>query len=101
MLSAKFTPDTTFPEGDVRRGWVDQDWYRGQLVMTARFKGLANGDRTPAQVALAFVLLNLAVDTTIPGAKDPNQVEQNAPAAGVDLSDDDAAGMDDVASAPH
>ena len=98
VLTGKFTAETTFPEGDIRREWPRQDWYREQLERAERLKSLANG-RSLAQVALAYVLSHPAVSTTIPGAKNPHQVEQNAAAADVTLSDDDRRLIDDVAPA--
>jgi myo-inositol catabolism protein IolS len=60
-------------------------------------KALAMPGRTLSQIALAFVLQHPAVSTAIPGAKNPEQVEQNARAAEVRLSDDDRRLIDDVA----
>jgi myo-inositol catabolism protein IolS len=96
ILTGKFTPETTFPEGDVRRGWPEQEWYGEQLAATERLKELSNG-RTLSQVALGFVLAHPAVSTTIPGAKSPEQIEQNAAAADIRLSDEDLHLIDDVA----
>jgi myo-inositol catabolism protein IolS len=100
ILSGKFTPETTFPEGDVRREWPQQDWYREQLAKTGRLRTLARPDRSLSQVALAFVLSDPAVSTTIPGAKRPDQVEQNAGAADASLTEDERRLIDDVAPAP-
>jgi aryl-alcohol dehydrogenase-like predicted oxidoreductase len=100
ILTGKFTAETTFPEGDIRRAWVDEAWYADQLELTERLRPLEREDRPLSQVALSFVLSHPAVSTTIPGAKDPGQVEQNAAAAGATLSDEERRLIDAVAPAP-
>ena len=82
-LSGKFTPDTTFPEGDIRRGWLEgeqRERFLRDLDLVERLRVLAEG-RTLAQLALAYVLAHPAVSMTIPGAKNPQQVEENVRAA--------------------
>ncbi len=101
ILTGKFTPQTTFPEGDIRREWPQQDWYAEQLGTTERLKELATRERSTSQLALAFVLRNPAVTTTIPGAKNPEQIEHNAAAADVDLSEEDRALIDEIAPTPE
>ena len=51
--------------------------------------GEAHGDRTPSQVALAWLIAQGAVP--IPGAKNRAQAEQNAGALGWRLTDDELA----------
>jgi aryl-alcohol dehydrogenase-like predicted oxidoreductase len=99
MLTGKFTAETTFPEGDVRREWPGQAWYADQLDATERLRAVA-GDRALSQVALAYVLGHPGVSTTIPGAKTPKQIEQNAAAIGVGLSNADRRLIDDIAPIP-
>ena len=101
ILTGKFTTASTFPEGDIRRGWPQQDWFPEQLGKTDRLRALAGDDRSLAQIALAFVLEHPAVSTTIPGAKNPRQVEHNAAAAAVRLSDEDRRSIDEVAPPPE
>jgi aryl-alcohol dehydrogenase-like predicted oxidoreductase len=100
VLTGKFTPETSFPKGDVRREWPRQDWFRGQLETARRLEALADRRRSLSQVALAYVLNHPAVSTTIPGAKTPQQMEQNAAAADVRLSAEDFRLIDDVAPTP-
>ncbi|MBE3098452.1 MAG: aldo/keto reductase [Planctomycetes bacterium] len=50
---------------------------------------LARAGRTPAQVALAFVLAQAGVTVAIPGAKSPGQARANAAAADLALSEAD------------
>ncbi len=81
LLTGKFTRQTTFPEGDIRRAWPQQEWYRESLEKVERLRGLSDG-RAMAQAALQFVLRPPAVHTAIPGAKTVAQAETNAAAAG-------------------
>jgi myo-inositol catabolism protein IolS len=96
ILTGKFSSDTVFPDGDIRREWTAEDWYAGQLEKTDRLKPLAGESRRLSQIALAFVLAHPAVSTTIPGAKTPDQVEQNA-AADRSLSDTERRLIEEVA----
>lgn len=66
-----------------------------RIVAELRRIGSANGDRTPAQVALRWIIEKGAVP--IPGAKNAEQARQNAGALGWSLDADDAAAIDRVA----
>ncbi len=81
LLTGKFTPDTTFPEGDVRSGWPSEEWYRTDLGRVERLRGLENEGQTMGQLALRFVLSHPAISVAIPGGKTPEQVEENARAS--------------------
>jgi myo-inositol catabolism protein IolS len=90
-LTGKFTPKTTFPEGDVRKDWVqgeNRQQFLQDLERVDALRFLSDG-RTMAQAALAYILYNSAVSTIIPGAKNPQQVEDNAAAVGLPLDEDD------------
>lgn len=92
-LAGKFTAATTFPEGDIRRDWLKGDnraKFLRDLERVERLRFLANGGSMP-QAALAYVLAQPAVSTTIPGAKNPKQVEDNVRAAEHPLTDEDMA----------
>ena len=65
------------------------------IVAELRRLGAAHGDKTPAQVALNWLLCKGAVP--IPGAKNAAQAEQNAGALGWRLNADDVAALDRVA----
>lgn len=65
------------------------------VVGELRRIGAANGDRTPAQVALNWIMAKGVVP--IPGAKNAEQATQNAGAMGWALADDDVAALDAVA----
>jgi myo-inositol catabolism protein IolS len=87
-LTGKFTPVTTFAEGDVRQGWLqgeNRDRFLRDLAFVDRLRSVSE-ERSLAQLALAYVLANPAVSTLIPGAKTPRQVEENLQASAHPLS---------------
>ncbi len=67
------------------------------IVAELRRIGLVHGDKTPAQVALNWIIAKGAVP--IPGAKNGEQANQNAGALGWALSEEDVAALDRVALA--
>lgn len=66
-----------------------------RVVEVLRGIGLANGDRTPAQVALRWLVEKGAVP--IPGAKNADQATQNAGALGWTMTPEDVVAVDRVA----
>ncbi len=80
LLTGKFSEDTTFPEGDIRRSWPEAQWFKKSLKKVQSLKTLEDG-RTLGQLALRYVLNHPAVSVAIPGAKTPVQVEANAAAS--------------------
>ena len=80
LLTGKFSRETTFPEGDIRRSWPEQPWFKDSLEKVDRLRSLEDG-KTPGQLALRYVLAHPAVSVAIPGAKTPAQVEANAAAS--------------------
>ncbi len=90
-LTGKFTPTQTFAAGDHRRK-RPPEWVAEGIAEVERLKFLARSGRTLAQAALQFVLAHPAVAVTIPGAKSPQQVEQNVAAlSAVALTPDEVA----------
>lgn len=92
LLGGRWTPDKTFPPGDWR---ASSPIFRGEpfrrnLQVVEELKGFA-GQRgyTVAQLAIAWVLANPAIHVAIVGARNPQQIEQTGPAAGIRLSQDD------------
>ncbi|HEX8598289.1 MAG TPA: aldo/keto reductase [Chloroflexia bacterium] len=81
LLTGKFAPDTTLPEGDIRSNWPGETWYKESLEKVERLRTLERDDRSLGQVALQFVLSHPAVSVAIPGAKTPGQVADNAAAS--------------------
>jgi aryl-alcohol dehydrogenase-like predicted oxidoreductase len=66
-----------------------------KVVDVLRRIGTAHGDRTPSQVALAWIIAKGAIP--IPGAKSRKQAEDNAGALGWRLDDAELAALDAVA----
>jgi aryl-alcohol dehydrogenase-like predicted oxidoreductase len=87
FLSGKYKPGATFPENDVRTQWQA----KGADERLAEVERIARNE-VPAGVpmarwALAWCLKSPAVQCVIPGCKTPEQVEDNARAADLDLVD--------------
>jgi len=100
LLTGKFTADTTFPEGDVRADWPEQDWYRRDLARVDSLRTLEREDMTLGQLALRFVLDHPAVSSAIPGGKTPEQVAANAAASAIpSLTDAERQLIDAIAPA--
>ena len=101
LLTGKFTPETTFPQGDIRHNWPNEAWYRESLQKVDRLRALERPDQTLGQLALRFVVNHPAVSVAIPGAKTPAQVEANAAASMRPLlSEEEVRLIDEVAPAP-
>lgn len=80
ILTGKFNPDSKFPDGDFRQGWMnDPDENQTYLEDLKKVEALREvaGEKSLAQLALQFVLSHPAVTTVIPGAKTVQQLEQN------------------------
>jgi len=81
FLTGKYAEDATFPAGDIRHHWP-REMVRGQVRAARALKSLlARPGRTLAQAALKFVLTFPEVSVAIPGAKTPEQVEENMAAS--------------------
>ncbi len=92
ILSGKYTPDN-LPPG-VRRGLYRREYLtRVQpLIALLRNIGQAHGGKTPAQVALNWLMCKGALP--IPGAKSAKQAEQNTGAVGWRLTAGEISGME-------
>ena len=91
VLAGKFTPETRFDDS-VRTGWnagAGRERFLSQLAQVEPWKGLARPGRSLAQIALAWVLANPAVTCAIPGAKNVEQMESNAAAADITLTEEE------------
>jgi aryl-alcohol dehydrogenase-like predicted oxidoreductase len=85
-LTGKFTPETTFPEGDFRRNYFAGDRIARTVARVEKIKPeLTGSGYTMPQAALKFVLADPAVSTVIPGIRNPAQAEANCGVA--DLPD--------------
>ncbi len=102
LLSGKFSPDGTGPDG-ARRATFDfpmVDKPRAfRCVDAMRLIAAAHGVSVP-QVALAWLLSRPQVSTVIVGAKTPAQLEDNLGAGKVRLSADDLKTLDEVSTLP-
>jgi len=81
-LTGKMTAETTFPEGDVRRGYFRGDRMKktaDRIEAIRKDLQAASGgaEKDLASVALRFVLRHEAVATTIPGIRSVRQAEAN------------------------
>ncbi len=102
LLSGKFSPDGTGPDG-ARRATFDfpmVDKPRAfRCVDAMRLIAAAHGVSVP-QVALAWLLSRPQVSTVIVGAKTAAQLEDNLGAGKVRLSADDLKTLDEVSALP-
>ena len=102
LLSGKFSPDGTGPDG-ARRATFDfpvVDKPRAfRCVDAMRLIATAHGVSVP-QVALAWLLGRPQVSTVIVGAKTPAQLEDNLGAGKVRLSADDIKTLEEVSTLP-
>lgn len=92
-LTGKYTPENP-PSSFVRRRRFSRERLAQvqPLVALLREIGEARGGKTPAQVALNWVICKGAVP--IPGAKNAHQAEDNAGALGWRLTDEEVAALD-------
>ncbi|QYO62432.1 aldo/keto reductase [Leptolyngbya sp. 7M] len=93
LLTGKYTPETYTPPTGARK--LDPRFSRNGLEKLAPVINLLKSigerhGRTPAQVALNWLIAQGNV-IPIPGAKNPNQVEQNAGALGWSLTESEVA----------
>lgn len=83
-LTGKYTTQTTFPEGDVRRRY-----FRGRNLPAVinrvekirEFKNKRHPHMSMAEYALRFCLSHAAVNTVIPGIRNVQQAEMNLAAS--------------------
>jgi aryl-alcohol dehydrogenase-like predicted oxidoreductase len=99
LLTGKVTEDRELDDDDLRKG---NDLFRPEsrrrinaaleeLMPLAKAKGA-----TPAQLSMAWLLHSPGVTAVIAGARDAKQVRENAEAAEVDLTDEEAARIADA-----
>ena len=89
LLSGKFSEQTTFAADDWRHHdpQFSGEQFRKRLAAAAQLKRLADeAGITLGQLAIAWVLSRDGVSSTIIGTKRPEQIEENAKAAGASLS---------------
>ncbi|KPN81519.1 Aldo/keto reductase [Apilactobacillus kunkeei] len=97
LLTGKYSEVVDFPENDIRHGNPDFTGERFEKIVEKvnNLKPLADKHEiTTAQLVLAWYIKNPDVTVVIPGAKRPEQVESNAKALNVSLSDEEYAQID-------
>ena len=94
LLAGAFTPQTTFAADDWRSKSkiFHGDIFQRNLAVVEQLKHLAEQEgMTVAQLAIAWVLAQPAIDVAIVGARTPAQLEQTAPAGEIHLVASNAA----------
>lgn len=80
ILTGKFSKNSTFPGDDFRSRWIDNEdehqVFLNDLRIVEELKKITR-DKTPAQLALKFVLANPDISVVIPGARSVKQVTEN------------------------
>ncbi|GAT90541.1 aldo/keto reductase [Apilactobacillus kunkeei] len=97
LLTGKYSEVVDFPENDIRHGNPDFTGERFEKIVEKvnNLKPLADKHGiTTAQLVLAWYIKNPDVTVVIPGAKRPEQVQSNANALNVSLSDEEYAQID-------
>lgn len=96
VLTGRYTPDQ--PPPGLRGRWFGRDYLtKVQPLMTAlREIGAAHGNKSPAQVALNWLMCKGALP--IPGARNVNHVRSSAGALGWRLSADQVAMLDTISA---
>jgi aryl-alcohol dehydrogenase-like predicted oxidoreductase len=80
-LTGTLTLDTTFPEGDWRKGYFTPENLIPSVERADALKPLVASDSSMAEMALRFILSNPTVSTIIPGMRKLKNVEANIAAS--------------------
>jgi aryl-alcohol dehydrogenase-like predicted oxidoreductase len=84
LLTGKYSSDVTFPDGDFRRAWIEDEaqnaQFRQDLEIVEELKDVVPAEDTMAAFALRFVTSHPAVSVAIPGARNRRQAEANVAA---------------------
>lgn len=100
LLTGKFRKETKPPENDVRRQFnplFKEGAFEANLEKVEKIRTIADRCQKPmAQVAVNWLLAKPAVATVIAGAKNKEQVIQNAAAAEWNLSPEDVHALDQM-----
>src|SRR2546425_1333332 len=76
FLTGKFSIDSTFPSGDIRSNFP-RNYLVGLIRAAQQLRLLESKTRTLAQASIRFALDHKDVSSVIPGAKTPQQTEEN------------------------
>lgn len=97
LLTGKYSKAVSFPENDIRHGNPDFSGERFANIVKEvnNLRPMAEKhDATIAQLILAWYMQNPDITVVIPGAKRPEQVQSNAKAMQIKLSEDEYAEID-------
>ncbi|QEA31472.1 aldo/keto reductase [Secundilactobacillus malefermentans] len=99
LLTGKYDHDVKFPKDDIRSQISDfqEPRYSNALAAIEKVRPIAGEhNASVAQTVLAWYMKNPLISVVIPGAKKASQVEANAKAMDVELSDAEYKAIDDV-----
>ncbi|MFO6496666.1 MULTISPECIES: aldo/keto reductase [Bacillus] len=99
LLAGKYTENTTFPEGDLRREMENfqGDRFKENIKKVNQLAPIAEKHNVGiAHVVLAWYLARPEIDILIPGAKRADQLINNLKTAKINLSEDDFAFIDQL-----
>ncbi len=99
ILTGKLTAadDGRFQGEDVRARSFKGEPFRKELAKAEQLRFLIDGDvQTFAQAAIAFCLAHPAVSTTIPGARNAQQMRENATGGDVTISPENLKRIDEL-----
>ena len=99
VLSGKFSPDHQFDDA-TRSSWntgAGRERFQERVAAAEALRPMAGEGRNMAQIALAFAIAHPAATCAIPGARSPEQVQANAAAADVMLSDEELTALRAIA----
>lgn len=100
FLTAKYSGGDAASGRQTALDFPPIDRVRGEpLVEVLRVVGEKHG-RSPAQIAIAWLLRQAVVSSVIIGARRVEQLSENVQAAAVTLDDDDLAGLDAISRLP-
>jgi aryl-alcohol dehydrogenase-like predicted oxidoreductase len=98
LLTGKFAPESTFTGWRAIFEYFKGERYQANLRVVERLRALAEKRGvTVGQFALAWVMGQPGVTSAIVGAKRPDQVDENAGAAGVLLDEEELSSADAIA----
>ncbi len=100
FLTGRFKAMDDLPEDDVRHTYprFQPGNFESNLALVRKIEEMATQKKcTPAQLALAWLLAKGEAIVPIPGSKRRSRVEENVGAAGVALSAQDIATLDEIA----
>lgn len=99
LLTGKYDHDVKFPKDDIRSQISDfqEPRYSNALAAIEKVRPIAGEhNASVAQTVLAWYMKNPLISVVIPGAKKASQVEANAKAMDVELSDAEYKAIDDA-----